>query len=75
MVDLNISVEEARDALGEDGIGMTDSEILDTISMLDLLAQESIKEARRRIRMKKDVKDLAEIIYSEYKADKRRRNN
>ena len=67
-----ISVEEARQILGDDAIGMTDSEIIDVVNTLDLLAKDALQEARRRIKMKNDAKGLAEIIYSEYKSSANR---
>jgi hypothetical protein len=69
-----ISVEEARNILGEDALQMTDTEILNVINTLDLLAKDALQEAQRRIRMKKDAKGLAEVIYTEYKSDKTNRN-
>jgi uncharacterized protein YkuJ len=65
-----ISVKEAREILGNDAIDMSDDELLAVINTLDLLAKDALDEAKRRIRMKKDAKELAEVIYSVYKDDK-----
>jgi hypothetical protein len=69
-----LSLEEAREILGDDATEMTDDEILNVINTLDLLAKDALQEAKRKIRMKRDAKGLAEVIYSEYKSDKTNRN-
>jgi hypothetical protein len=68
-----VSIDEARKLLGDSAVGMTDMEILNVINTLDLLAQDALKEARRRLAMKKDARELAEVIYSEYKINKQQR--
>jgi hypothetical protein len=69
-----VSVEEARQILGEDAVGMADDEILNVINTLDLLAKDALQEAKRKIRIMQDAKGLAEIIYSEYKSQKNNEN-
>lgn len=65
-----ISVEEARKILGTDAAGLADDEILNIINTLDLVAKDALEEARRKVRMKKDAKELAEVVYSVYKDKK-----
>lgn len=65
-----ISVNEARKILGKDAVGMTDDEIANVIETLDILAKDALQEAQRKIRMKKDVKALAELIYDIYQDKK-----
>jgi hypothetical protein len=67
-----ISVKEARKILGKDAEEMTDQEIMTVIETLDLMAKDSLQEAKRRIRMKKDAKGLAEVTYSVYQDEKKR---
>lgn len=62
-----VSLVEARKLLGNDAIGMTDDEILNVIDTLNLLAKDALEMARTRLRMKKDAKGLADIVYSEFK--------
>lgn len=64
-----ITAQEAREILGDDASSMSDDEILNIINTLDLLAKDALEQARRKIRMKKDAKELAEIVYSEYKRE------
>ena len=65
----NITLKEARQILGKDAVGMSDQEIAEVISTLDLLAKDALDRAKRKIRMKKDAKELAEIIYDLYRED------
>lgn len=67
-----ISVKEARKILGEDAEDMTDREISEAIKTLDLLAKDALQEAKRKIRMKKDAKEMAELVYDIYKDRKNR---
>lgn len=61
-----ISIKEARKILGSDAVGMDDEEIADVITALDILAQESLAKAKLDIKIKKDAKDLANLIYDIY---------
>ena len=54
-----ISVKKARNILGDDATSMSDTEILDLISTLDLLDKDAIQEAKKRIRMKKRRKGIS----------------
>ena len=65
-----VSVKEAREILGKDADSMTDEEILNVINTLDLLAKDALEQAKRKIRMKKDAKALAELTYDIYKEKK-----
>ncbi len=66
-----ISVKEAKKILGKDADSMTNSEIEEIIETLHLLAKDTLQVAREKILRKRDAKGLAEIIYSEYQADKK----
>ena len=68
-----ISVQEARIILGEDAVGMSDDEILQVINTLDILAKDALQLAREKLRMRKDAKDLANLIYGVYQDDKRKK--
>lgn len=61
-----ISVEEAREILGKDARDMSDEQILEVIETLDLLAQDALQEAKRKIAMKRDAKQMAELLYDIY---------
>lgn len=65
-----ISVSEARKILGKDAEGMSDAEIADVIGTLDLLAKDALETARQRILMKRDARDLANLIYDVYQEEK-----
>ena len=67
-----VSVKEAREILGKDADSMTDAEILNVINTLDLLAKDDLEQAKRKIRMKKDAKALAELTYDIYKDSKKK---
>ncbi len=58
-----ISVAEAREILGSDASRMTDAEIEELITTLDLLAKDALAMARKQIRMKNDAEDMANLIY------------
>ena len=68
---LTISVKEARKLLGKDAEGMSDDEIINVITTLDLLAKDALEQARIKLRMKKDSKELANVIYDEYQNRKK----
>ncbi len=68
---LIVSVKEARNILGEDAIGMTDDEIINVIETLDILASDALDTARHRLRIQKDAKGLANLIYDIYQDKKR----
>lgn len=70
-----ISVDEARNILGTDAVGMSDEEIIEVISTLDILAKDALDTAQRNLRMKKDAKDLANLIYDIYQDKKKLENN
>lgn len=65
-----LSVSKARALLGDDANGMTDRQIEEVISTLDLLAKDALQKARRKLRMKKDASQLAELIYDIYQEKK-----
>ena len=67
----NVSVMEAREILGSDALHLTDKEIEEIIATLDLLAKNSLEKAKIEIQMKKDAKDLAELIYDIYQEKRR----
>lgn len=67
-----ISVEEARQILGDDAVGMSDVEILKVMGTLDLMAKDALEHARFRLHRKKDAKALANLIYDVYQEDKRK---
>lgn len=66
-----ISIKEARKLLGKDAVCMTDAQIEDVISTLDLLAKDSLEQARRRLRIKRDATAMAELIYDVYQDKKK----
>lgn len=66
-----ISVEEAREILGDVASRMSDEELTETIKTLDLLAKDALEQARREVQMKADARDLAELIYDIYQDKKR----
>lgn len=66
-----ISVKEARKILGKDANGMSDEDIESVVQTLDLLAKDALQKAKVKIRMKKDAKALAELIYDCYIDSKR----
>lgn len=68
-----VSLVEARKLLGNDAVGMTDDEILNVINTLDLLAKDAIDHAKKEIRIKKDAKVLAELMYDVYQDKKKHR--
>jgi hypothetical protein len=72
---LTVSVEEAREILGTDAVGMSDEDIIEVISTLDLMAKDALETARYQLRMKKDATDLANLIYDIYQDKKRLENN
>lgn len=50
---------------------MSDEEILEVINNVHLLAKSALSEAKkRRIRMKQDAHELAELIYDIYQDEK-----
>lgn len=71
---MTVSVAEARDILGKDAEGMTDEQIQDVIITLDLMAKDALESARKALRMKRDTKAMAELIYDIYQ-DRRRADN
>ncbi len=72
---LPVSVEEARNILGDDALSMSDEEIIEVISTLDILAKDALDTARTNLRMKRDARDLANLIYDIYQDKKRLENN
>ncbi|HTE57193.1 MAG TPA: hypothetical protein VK694_00460 [Verrucomicrobiae bacterium] len=68
---LIISIEEAREILGSDAQGMSDEEITQVISTLDILAKDALELAKLQLRRKKDAKDLANLIYDIYQDKKK----
>jgi len=73
-----VSVEEAREILGLDAVGMSDEDIVNVITTLDLMAKDALQLAREQLHRKRDAKDLANLIYDIYqdkkKADKKKDN-
>ncbi len=69
-----VSIKEAREILGANATGMSDDEILEVITTLDLLAKDALEQARTRLRMKRDAKDLANLVYDIYQ-DKEKGSN
>lgn len=64
-MDLVISVEEARELLGDDAKKMSDDEIEKLIRDLDVMARYALKEARK---MREEAAlALAHLIYDIYK--------
>lgn len=51
MSNLIISVEEAREILGESAQSMSDNQIEDTIVLLDIIAKEALKQAKVKRKM------------------------
>jgi hypothetical protein len=70
MVQPIVSVTEARKLLGDSAEGMSDTEILEVINTLDLLAKEALQEAKHKLARKRDAKVIAEVIYDVYKEEK-----
>ena len=68
---LIVSVKEARKMLGKDAHGMSDDEIIQVITTLDLLAKDALELARVKLRRKKDAKALANVGYDIYQDEKR----
>jgi hypothetical protein len=69
---LIVTVEEARTILGSDASSMTDEEITEVISSLDIMAKDALETAQAKLRMKKDANDLANLIYDIYQDKKSR---
>lgn len=44
-----MSVEEAREILGDNAAGMTDEQIIETINTLDLIAKDALNKAKKQI--------------------------
>lgn len=65
-----LSVEEARQILGEDAKTMSDAEIAEVVSTLTLLARDSLETAKLKMLRKRDAKRLAEVIYDVYQDKK-----
>jgi hypothetical protein len=72
---LIVSVKEARKILGSDAANMTDDEIIEVISTLDIMAKGALETARTKLRMKQDARELATLIYDIYQDKKRMENN
>lgn len=66
----NVSVAEARELLGESADRMTDEDLLEVLNTLDLLAKDAVENARRKVIMHSDAKDLANLIYDIYQNKK-----
>lgn len=66
----SISVDEAREVLGSVANTMSDKDIKEVINTLDLMAKDSLEEARKRLEMKRDARDLANLIYDIYQDKK-----
>lgn len=66
-----VTVEEAREILGSDAIRMTDEEIVEVITTLDLLARDALETARNKLRLENDTEDLAQLIYDIYQDKKK----
>jgi hypothetical protein len=66
MAELIISVKEARELLGKAGQDMTEEEIEDLIINLDVIAKHSLEMARKKLHIKRDARELAELIYDVY---------
>lgn len=62
-----LSVQEARKLLGDGAETLTDDQIQEMINTLDLMAKDTLEQVRRKVLMKRDAKDLANIIYDCYK--------
>ena len=69
-----ISVKEARKILGSTATGMSDDEISDVIDTLHSLAKSAIDDAKTKLQIKKDTKDLANLIYDIHQ-DKKKAGN
>jgi hypothetical protein len=67
-----ISVKEARKLLGSTAQGMSDDEVLQVIETLHSLAKSAIEDAKVKLQMKKDTKDMANLIYDIYQDKKRK---
>lgn len=61
-----ITVKEARKLLGSDANGMSDEEVEQIVGTLHSLAKAALDDARTKLRMKKDAKDLANLVYDIY---------
>lgn len=66
-----ISVKEARKILGKVASGMTDEQITETIETLDIIAKDSLQQARDRLKMNRDANEMAHLIYDIYQDKKR----
>ena len=66
-----ISVKEARKILGSDAVEMSDEEIEQVVATLHSLAKSALDDAKTKLRMKKDAKDLANLIYDIYQDKKK----
>jgi hypothetical protein len=65
-----ITIEEAREILGDEAKNMSDEEIENTIETLDLLAVEALDKARQK-RISEDAAAMAELIYDIHKDKKK----
>jgi hypothetical protein len=72
---LIVSVKEARKILGSDAVGMSDKEIIEVISTLDVIAKDTLETARKQMKMKRDAADLAQLIHDIYQDKKNLENN
>ncbi len=72
--ELTLTIEEARKILGKDSDGMTDLEIEEVISTLDLMAKDAIKVSKEKLLMNRDAKRMAELIYDIYQDKKMRQS-
>jgi len=61
-----VSVIEARKILGKIADKMSDEEIAQTIETLDLIAKDSLRQAREKIRINRDAHEMANLIYGIY---------
>ena len=64
-----ISVKEARELLGSDGVNMSDAQIIEVIQTLDAIAVQTLKDAREK-RIKDDAMAMANLIYDIYQDKK-----
>jgi hypothetical protein len=62
-----ITVSEARKILGKSSKNMSDDEIIDVISTLDIIAKDSLE----KLRIKRDANELASLIYDVYQDEKK----
>lgn len=71
MKKLIISVEEAREILGEEADDMTNQEIEEIVKTLSMIAKDAVNVSKEKLLMKRDAKRMAELVYDIYQDKKK----